>query len=106
MDAWWQQFITVLTNPWAAVGFAGQMLFFCRWIVQWYVSERQRRSTVPLVFWYISLTGGLLVMVYAIQRHDPVFMLGQAIGIANYTRNIMLIRKYGDQASTAGSNNE
>ena len=93
MDIWFQEFFTVLKNPWAAFGFLGQTLFFSRWIVQWIASERKKESHVPLAFWYISLSGGLVLLIYAIQRHDPVFILGQMIGIANYSRNIVLIRQ-------------
>jgi len=93
MQQWIHQFAEVLSNPWAAIGFFGQILFFSRWIVQWIVSERKKVSYVPLSFWFISLGGGLILFVYATYRHDPVFMVGQLVGIGNYTRNIMLILK-------------
>ena len=93
MQAWIDQMVGVLNNPWAVVGFLGQILFFSRWLVQWIASERKKVSYVPLVFWYISLGGGLILFVYAVHRHDPVFMLGQLVGIGNYLRNIMLISK-------------
>jgi len=93
MSTWIQEFMKVLQSPWAVLGFVGQILFFSRWIVQWVASERRKESHVPLQFWIISLLGGLSVLIYAIYRHDPVFILGQLIGIANYTRNIMLIQK-------------
>lgn len=91
MTTWWAELQKVMLNPWAAVGFLGQALFFSRWIVQWIASEKRKVSYVPLSFWFISLTGGLLVLVYAVQRHDPVFILGQMVGICNYSRNIALI---------------
>jgi lipid-A-disaccharide synthase-like uncharacterized protein len=93
MNAWTDEFAKVLLNPWAVVGFLGQGLFLIRWIVQWVASERRRESYVPLVFWYISLAGGLLVLIYAVVRHDPVFILSQLVGIGNYSRNIVLVRK-------------
>ena len=80
------------TNPWVFFGFLGQFLFFTRWIVTWVASERAKRSHIPISFWYISLTSGVILLTYAIHRLDPVFILGQAVGIANYARNIMLIR--------------
>ena len=93
MSAWWLAIQKVILNPWAAVGFMGQALFFSRWIVQWIASEKRKVSIVPLSFWLISLTGGFLVLIYAIQRHDPVFIFGQLVGIANYSRNILLVRR-------------
>ncbi len=93
MSTWWLELQEVMLNPWATLGFLGQALFFSRWIVQWIASEKRKLSHVPLSFWFISLTGGLMVLVYAIQRHDPVFIIGQLIGIGNYSRNIVLIHR-------------
>ncbi len=81
--------------PWLAVGFVGQALFSARFLVQWIASERARRSVVPLAFWLLSLGGGLTLLIYAIHRHDPVFIVGQAGGLLIYTRNLMLI--YGER---------
>ncbi|MDJ0838421.1 MAG: lipid-A-disaccharide synthase N-terminal domain-containing protein [Acidobacteriota bacterium] len=93
MQEWYASFLVILESPWALLGFAGQALFFSRWVVQWIASEKRKESHVPLAFWYISLAGGVLIMIYAVHRHDPVFMMGQTIGIANYGRNIMLIHR-------------
>ncbi|RFF29508.1 lipid-A-disaccharide synthase N-terminal domain-containing protein [Wenzhouxiangella sediminis] len=83
-----------MSSPWIwlAVGFLGQALFSARFLVQWVVSERARRSVVPLAFWLFSLGGGVTLLVYAIHRQDPVFIVGQASGLLIYTRNLMLIR--------------
>jgi lipid-A-disaccharide synthase-like uncharacterized protein len=80
-------------NPWVLFGLLGQILFFSRWIVQWVASETRKESYVPLSFWVLSLAGGLILLVYAFQRREPVFLVGQAVGVANYARNILLIRK-------------
>jgi lipid-A-disaccharide synthase-like uncharacterized protein len=93
MNEWLSKLYEVVANPWVAVGFAGQALFFSRWIIQWIASEKRKKSYVPLSFWFVSLTGAFLVLVYAIQRHDPVFILAQLVGICNYSRNIALIRR-------------
>ena len=78
---------------WLVVGFAGQALFTMRFIVQWVASERKKRSVVPVAFWYFSLAGGIVLLVYAIHRKDPVFILGQAAGAFIYLRNLMLIHR-------------
>lgn len=78
---------------WLSIGFFGQGLFFMRWVVQWLASERTARSHVPIAFWYMSLTGGLITLAYAIYRKDPVFIAGQSIGAFVYLRNLMLIRR-------------
>ncbi|MBU6234595.1 MAG: lipid-A-disaccharide synthase N-terminal domain-containing protein [Alphaproteobacteria bacterium] len=76
---------------WLIIGFLGQALFFGRFLVQWIVSEKKGRSVIPDVFWYFSLGGGLVLMVYAIHRQDPVFIMGQSVGLFVYVRNIMLV---------------
>jgi len=78
---------------WIGVGFLGQALFSMRFIIQWWVSERQRRSVVPLAFWYFSLAGGATLLAYAVYRLDPVFIIGQAAGLFVYSRNLMLITR-------------
>jgi lipid-A-disaccharide synthase-like uncharacterized protein len=74
-------------------GFAGQAMFSMRFIIQWVASERARRSVVPVLFWYFSLAGGVTLFVYAAYREDPVFMLGQGMGLFVYLRNLWLIRR-------------
>jgi len=87
---WWASVSTV-ELIWLGVGFAAQLMFSMRFIVQWIASERARKSIVPETFWYFSLAGGLMLCIYAIYRMDPVFMLGQAMGLVIYSRNIYLI---------------
>ena len=76
---------------WLTVGFAAQLMFSMRFIIQWIASERARRSIVPETFWYFSLVGGALLFAYAIYRMDPVFILGQGSGLFIYARNLHLI---------------
>ena len=83
---------------WLTIGFLGQALFSMRFIVQWIKSERMKRSVVPLAFWYFSLAGGAALFVYALHRSDPVFIVGQGLGIFIYLRNLWLIYR---QPSTA-----
>jgi lipid-A-disaccharide synthase-like uncharacterized protein len=78
---------------WLIIGFGGQGLFFGRWLVQWFHSEREQESMIPLAFWYLSLIGGLITLVYAIHREDPVFITGQAVGTLVYLRNLVLISR-------------
>nr|WP_132544170.1 lipid-A-disaccharide synthase N-terminal domain-containing protein [Rhodovulum euryhalinum] len=73
------------------VGLGAQTLFSMRFIVQWIASERQSRSVVPELFWWFSIFGGITLLAYAIHRKDPVFILGQALGVIIYTRNLWLI---------------
>ncbi len=83
----------MIPEIWLVIGFLGQFLFFLRFLVQWIVSERRGRSTIPLPFWYFSLAGGAILLAYAIHRADPVFIMGQAGGLLVYSRNLILIRR-------------
>lgn len=78
---------------WLCIGFTGQMFFTLRFLVQWWQSERQGRSVIPVTFWYFSLLGGFTLLVYAIYKADPVFIVGQATGVFVYLRNLRLISK-------------
>lgn len=80
---------------WIGLGFAAQAMFGLRFIVQWLCSERAGKSVVPVVFWHFSVLGGTLMLSYAVYRWDPVFMLGQAMGLAIYLRNLWLIYRGG-----------
>lgn len=75
------------------IGFLGQGLFASRFIVQWIYSEKVGRSTIPIIFWYLSIFGGLGLLIYAIFRKDPVIIVGQMFGILIYSRNLFLIYK-------------
>jgi lipid-A-disaccharide synthase-like uncharacterized protein len=78
---------------WLVLGLVAQGLFSARFLVQWIASERARKSVMPVVFWYLSISGSVLLLAYAIYRKDPVFILGQSAGLVVYIRNLYLIRR-------------
>lgn len=78
---------------WVVFGLLGQMLFGSRFIVQWVASERRKASYIPVVFWYLSLSGGIITAIYAIHIRDTVFTIAQCAGLIVYVRNLMLIRR-------------
>jgi lipid-A-disaccharide synthase-like uncharacterized protein len=73
------------------VGFGGQFLFAMRFIIQWIKSEGEKRSVIPLAFWYFSIGGGSVLLLYAIWRQDPVIICGQGLGLFIYARNLFFI---------------
>ena len=78
---------------WAAFGVLAQFVFGARFIVQWLASEKAERSVIPVGFWFLSITGGLMTLIYGFARRDLVIILGQALSIFIYARNLMLIAK-------------
>lgn len=65
--------------------------FLPGFLVQWIMSERAGRSVIPVAFWWLSIAGGMILLSYAIYRLDPVFILGQSMGMFIYIRNLWLI---------------
>ena len=80
-------------NGWFFIGLAGQGLFGSRFLVQWLVSERKKRSVIPLAFWYFSIAGSLTLLAYALYRMDPVFILGHVANSVIYIRNLVLLMR-------------
>ena len=85
--------MSAVETSWLLIGLAGQALFSARFLVQWIHSERERRSVIPVAFWYFSLFGSLALLAYALYRKDPVFVLGQSTGLFIYLRNLYFIRR-------------
>lgn len=83
---------------WLAFGIAAQLLFTARFLVQWIASEREGRSVIPMAFWLFSMGGGLMTLAYGIARREPIIIMGQALAIIIYIRNIMLVLKQRRQA--------
>ncbi|MGL5568360.1 MAG: lipid-A-disaccharide synthase N-terminal domain-containing protein [Cetobacterium sp.] len=80
-------------NIFLIIGFIGQGLFSMRFIIQWLASEKAKKSVIPFSFWIFSLLGSIFLLIYAIYKKDPVFILGQAPNVLIYSRNIYLIKK-------------
>lgn len=78
-------------RPLVIFGFAAQFVFFLRFVVQWFESERRGRSHIPIAFWYLSLLGGLMILVYAILERNLVFTCASVLSLVIYIRNLMLI---------------
>ena len=82
-----------ISLTWLVVGLIGQLFFSARFIIQWIYSEINKKSIIPVDFWFFSILGGVTLLAYAIHRKDPVFILGQSAGLLIYARNIYFIRK-------------
>lgn len=78
---------------WVGVGLLAQGVFMARMVVQWIASEKHKRSVVPPMFWWLSLAGASMLIVYFIWRQDIIGVLGQATGWIVYIRNLMLLSR-------------
>ena len=79
---------------WTVWGFAGQIVFGGRFVLQWLVSEYKKKSHVPTAFWFLSLVGSIILLIYCIHRCEPILILGFSLNSLIYIRNIHLIFKH------------
>lgn len=95
--AGWLETVFNITSPvgiiWVSIGLLGQILFTGRMLIQWFASEKSGRSVIPIAFWWMSLIGATMLLIYFIWRRDIVGVLGQATGWGIYIRNLILIRR-------------
>jgi lipid-A-disaccharide synthase-like uncharacterized protein len=93
---WFARLLNI-TSPegiaWVTIGLLGQLIFTGRMLVQWLASEKSGRSVIPVVFWWMSLGGAVMLVIYFVWRRDIVGVVGQGTGLFIYARNLMLIRK-------------
>ena len=85
--------LDAIPRAWLALGLLGQLFFSGRFVLQWIASERKKASVIPAAFWWLSVLGSVCLLVYAVYRADPVFVLGQSAGLIIYVRNIVLIQR-------------
>jgi len=102
VSRWSGELLSNIRDPWFVFGMGAQGLFFLRFMVQWIVSERRKRSSIPIAFWYLSLAGAVATLVYATHEAQPVFMLGQLLACLIYVRNLVLIHRRATHRKLAG----
>lgn len=88
---------------WLTLGLLGNATFASRFLIQWVASERAGTSTIPTVFWYLSIVGSLILLVYAIHLKNVVFTLAYLPNVAIYVRNLVLIRGNGSASGLAAA---
>jgi lipid-A-disaccharide synthase-like uncharacterized protein len=82
-------------NTWKLVGWCGNAIFFSRFLIQWYATERRKQVVVPVAFWWLSLAGASLLFAYALfYRRDSVFIFAYAFTWIPYARNLIIHRRH------------
>ncbi len=82
---------------WIVFGLLGNVAFGTRFLVQWIASERAGASVIPVAFWYLSIVGSLILLVYALHLGNPIFILAFLPNALVYGRNLVLIRRDDEQ---------
>ena len=83
----------IIRTPWFYVGAAGSFIWYSRFIWQWINAEKEKKSFFPVSFWYISLAGMTLILIYSLAMGDPVYILGFIFNFIPVTRNIILTHR-------------
>jgi lipid-A-disaccharide synthase-like uncharacterized protein len=81
-------------SVWKGVGWLGNVAFFTRFFVQWYATEKRKRVVVPTAFWWLSLTGSLLLLTYSLHKRDSVFIFAYAFTWIPYIRNLVIHHRH------------
>lgn len=97
----------ILQDPiWASLALVGQVVFAGRFVLQWLASEYKKKSVVPTAFWFISLVGSLMLLLYSIHIKNPIFMLGFSLNTLIYVRNIHLIYNHSKRVAAGAAQPE
>lgn len=84
------KFLGITWSGWKAVGWLGNATFSSRFIVQWIATEKHKQVVVPTLFWWLSLTGALLLLIYSVSRVDSVFIFAYLFSWIPYMRNLVI----------------
>lgn len=90
------KFLGIDWSVWKVIGWLGNVVFFSRFFVQWYATEKRRRVVVPTAFWWLSLVGSVLLLIYSLRQRDSVFIFAYAFTWIPYIRNLMIHRRHED----------
>ncbi len=89
------RFLGIEWNTWKVVGWIGNLVFFSRFFVQWYATEKRKQVVVPVAFWWLSLAGSILLLAYALfYKKDSVFIFAYAFTWIPYIRNLVIQRRH------------
>ena len=87
------EIIRFLGDPWLLFGFFAQFIFFLRFIVQWYLSEKHKRIVIPKLFWHLSILGAFLILIYSLHRKDPVFIVSGVLQMVIFSRSLFIYKR-------------
>ncbi len=87
----WQEILDKALDPIRVLGIVGQLIFAGRFMLQWVVSERRGESVIPIGFWWCSIVGGTMTLLYGILATEAPVIMGQLFANVVYTRNLVLV---------------
>src|SRR5262245_8169207 len=90
------KFLWIEWHIWKVVGWTGNLVFFSRFVVQWYATEKLKRVVVPVAFWWLSLVGSLLLLAFALHEGGSVFIFAYLFTWIPYIRNLVIHHRHED----------
>jgi lipid-A-disaccharide synthase-like uncharacterized protein len=87
------KFLGIAWSVWKVVGWLGNAIFFSRFFVQWYATEKKKQVVIPQAFWWLSLIGSVTLLCYSLHQKDSVFIFAYAFTWIPYIRSLMIHRK-------------
>ncbi len=87
------KFLGIEWSVWKLVGWLGSLVFFSRFFVQWWATEKLKRVVVPNAFWWLSLAGSLLLLIYSIHKRDSVFIVAYIFSWIPYVRSLIISQR-------------
>ena len=91
------KFLGIEWHAWKVVGWCGNAIFFSRFFVQWYATEKLKRVVVPTAFWWLCLAGSLILLSYALfYQRDSVFIFAYLFTWIPYIRNLIIHHRHAE----------
>src|SRR5437879_11975245 len=79
------KFLGVQWGVWKVIGWLGNAVFFSRFFVQWYATEKLKPVVVPTGFWWLRLLGSLLLLCFVLlKRAYSVFIFVRVFSLIRY----------------------
>jgi lipid-A-disaccharide synthase-like uncharacterized protein len=89
------KFLGITWSVWKAIGWLGNAIFFSRFFVQWYATEKKKQIVVPQAFWWLSLIGSVTLLCYGLfYLHDSVVIFAYAFTWIPYIRSLVIHRRH------------
>jgi lipid-A-disaccharide synthase-like uncharacterized protein len=99
------KFLGIEWSTWKIVGWLGNLVFFSRFAVQWWATEKHKRVVVPDAFWWLSLIGSLILLIYSLHKGDSVFIFAYVFTWIPYIRSLIISHRVSKAALSCSSCN-